>query len=193
MAAEPFLFGKLPAHGDFVWRGLTADARQAWDVWASREIEAATASLGERFGDAHDRGAPCRFVTTPAGDATGWRAGCLAPSIDSAGRRFLLVLGLDGLAPGEAAALGVAICERCEAVLRRVLIEALTADQAVESLAQAAPCAGEIAAAASLAVASEADGVWWRSGEGDVQIGGAPPTGLLARAMGAIVELGGGA
>ena len=38
MAASPFLFGKLPAHGDFVSRGMEAAAQQVWDGWASGEI-----------------------------------------------------------------------------------------------------------------------------------------------------------
>ena len=49
MTGRPFLFGKLPAHGDFVARGLTPDAQAAWDDWASAGLERAMSELGEAF------------------------------------------------------------------------------------------------------------------------------------------------
>lgn len=38
MGSEPGLFGKLPAHGDFVARGLAAPMRKALDHWITRNI-----------------------------------------------------------------------------------------------------------------------------------------------------------
>ena len=193
MAAEPFLFGKLPAHGDFVWRGLTPEAHELWDAWASSEIEAATTGLGDRFETAHDQAMPCRFVAGPGDLAPGWRAGALAPSIDSAGRRFLVVVGFEGLAASEAMVLGAAIADRCEGVLRRALIEPLSADDAIESLAAVTPCAGEIAAANALGVESAAEGVWWRAGDSAIHNGAAPPVGLMTTALNAVMQFGGAA
>jgi type VI secretion system protein ImpM len=93
-----FAFGKLPAHGDFVARGLAAAERQAWDDWASAGIVRARDALGDAFDAAHDRAQPCRFAFGAGSGGAGLfgggrQAGAFAPSIDQAGRRFLIVLG----------------------------------------------------------------------------------------------------
>jgi type VI secretion system ImpM family protein len=89
--ADPFVFGKLPSHGDFVCRGLTPADRETWDAWASAGLEAASAALGSGFEEAHNVAPPWRFVL-PAGE--GWCAGAFCPSMDRAGRRFVIVAGL---------------------------------------------------------------------------------------------------
>ena len=95
---EPFAFGKLPAHGDFVVRGLGPAQRQAWDSWASNSLSAAGHALGEAFDALFDVAPPWRFVFGPGPFGHGWRAGALAPSIDRAGRRFPIILGAEGKA-----------------------------------------------------------------------------------------------
>src|ERR1700744_5108989 len=92
---KPFLFGKLPAHGDFVSRGLTAPEVEAWDGWASQAMEALR-DASPAFEQAHDATPPWRFVAGPSRLGPGWRAGALAPSIDAVGRRFVVVLGVQG-------------------------------------------------------------------------------------------------
>lgn len=119
------LFGKLPRHGDFVARGLDAREREAWDQWAARGLEAARAALGEDFEAAHETMPPWRFVDRA--DA-GWRAGALAASIDSVGRRFVIVLAAQGLSAGQAAADGEALAERFEGLIHRGFMESLSAD-----------------------------------------------------------------
>lgn len=119
------LFGKLPRHGDFVARGLEAREREAWDRWAARGLEAARAALGEDFEAAHETMPPWRFVDQADG---GWRAGALAASIDSVGRRFVVVLAAEGLSAGQAAADGEALAERFEGLIHRGFMETLTAD-----------------------------------------------------------------
>jgi len=89
-----FAFGKLPTHGDFVARGLSGPERDAWDAWASAGLEVARATLGAAFDERHDAAPPVRFSFGPGRYGDGWRVGALAPSIDSAGRRFLLLLGV---------------------------------------------------------------------------------------------------
>lgn len=183
MTAEPFLFGKLPSHGDFVWRGLTAEAHDVWDAWASAEIKSAAAALGEGFAGAHETALPCRFVAGPGELGDTWRAGALAPSIDSAGRRFLVVAGLEGLEPHQAAVLGAAIADRCEGVLRRALVGPLSVDETLSLLIQDMPCAGELGAAAAMGVNIASVGVWWRPGDGSVCQSSAPPPGLVSDAL----------
>ena len=94
-----FLFGKLPAFGDFVARGLSAPMRGWWDRWCSEAILDARRRLGEDF-DRHYRAMPPRrfHMAPPFGDAP-WQAGCLWTSQDRAGRAFPFVLGV---ASGEA-------------------------------------------------------------------------------------------
>ena len=93
-AARVFAFGKLPKHGDFVSRGLTADERGAWDVWSSAGLEAARAALGDTFESRHDAAPPVRFAFGPGPFGPGWSTGALTASIDAAGRRFIVVLGV---------------------------------------------------------------------------------------------------
>lgn len=93
-APRVFAFGKLPAHGDFVSRGLAASEREAWDAWSSAGLEAARETLGEAFESRHDAAQPVRFAFGPSAFGSGWSTGALTASIDTAGRRFIVVLGL---------------------------------------------------------------------------------------------------
>lgn len=97
--AAVFAFGKLPSHGDFVARGLSAAAQEAWDDWAAAGLAEARAGLGASFEAAHDAAPPWRFVFGPGRFGRGWRAGAFASSIDRAGRRFIVVLGVETVGP----------------------------------------------------------------------------------------------
>jgi type VI secretion system protein ImpM len=88
-----FAFGKLPAHGDFVARGLSAAERAAWDGWASAGVAAAREAMGEAFYERHDAAPPWRFALPPGPFGAGWQAGAFTPSVDRSGRRFLVVAG----------------------------------------------------------------------------------------------------
>ena len=88
-------FGKLPATGDFVWRGLPDAFRKAWDAWLTRHI----APL-QRDGRDFPSGG-LRFRLPSGGHLA---AGVILPSEDSAERLFplSLVLLADGdLSPGQ--------------------------------------------------------------------------------------------
>ena len=179
IAGEPFLFGKLPAHGDFVARGLTEAGRQAWDDWATAALEQLRA-VSPSFEDAHDAAAPWRFVAGPSALGDGWRIGALAASIDSAGRRFVLVAGLQGCAAGQAAAAGMTLAALIEDVLYRALAERLAADAAIEAVRAVAASAGEAAdLAAALAPAPSGPGAWWSPGLG-LRPSASPPLDLFA-------------
>lgn len=91
------LFGKLPAHGDFVSRGLGATERDALDAWLSDALAQARADHGTAFEDAYDGAPSWRYVEDEAG-------GALAASIDRVGRRFPIWLEIAGIAPEETAA-----------------------------------------------------------------------------------------
>ena len=76
-------FGKLPATGDFVWRGLPDAFRKHWDAWLTRHI-APRPRAGPRV-----PAGPHRWRLPSGGRLA---AGVILPSQDSAGRQFPLSL-----------------------------------------------------------------------------------------------------
>jgi len=170
---RPVLFGKLPSHGDFISRGLDLTACDAWDRWASAGLEDARAALGEHFDEAHDRGPPWRFVDAPGRFGSDWRAGALAPSIDAAGRRFMIMLAAEGLSSDQAGGGGEAIAEEMEALIYQAFESGWDADATIEAAKApvVAVCAGGPAPRPR----------WWTLGGFDhapASIGG--PNGLFA-------------
>lgn len=154
------LFGKLPAHGDFVARGLAADERDRLDAWLSASLAGARDALGPAWEDRFDRAPPWRCVA-------GGSAGAICASQDAAGRRFPLLLRVAGVA--DAAAV-------CEDLLYRALGEGWTADR----LAEEAAAIGEGAA--------DAAPRWWtEGGEGfpPAALDGDHPPTLLSAMLGA--------
>lgn len=84
------IYGKMPAHGDFVRRGLPSSFVTPWDDWLSAGVAAAREQLEEGFAAVWDDAPAWRF-SLPAGicgpDAV---AGVMLPSEDTVGRRFPL-------------------------------------------------------------------------------------------------------
>ncbi|MGH7023954.1 MAG: type VI secretion system-associated protein TagF [Caulobacteraceae bacterium] len=150
--ARAFIFGKLPRHGDFVARGLTAEARNAWDAWLSVALERARGDFGAEFETAHEASPAWRFVLGPGALGPTAQAGALAPSIDAADRRFFIVVGGRDLA-SEA---GEAVAARMEALIHRAFQENLDA----EALSRAAQEALGEAAGESAPAAPQGDR-WW--------------------------------
>jgi type VI secretion system ImpM family protein len=185
----PFLFGKLPAHGDFVSRGLTPAQVEAWDAWATAALEALRAT-SQMFEQAHDEAPPWRFIAGPSRLGSGWRAGALAPSIDAAGRRFFLVLGVQGADPAFAAGCGMPFAEKAEGTLYRALGERLTADETLAAVGEASAALAEPASiAAILSAAPAGTGAWWVAQAGAPPRAGAEPaTDLFAAAADAWAE-----
>lgn len=171
-APAAILFGKLPRHGDFISRGLSADRRIAWDDWLSTALEDSRRRLGEDFPAAHDAAPPWRFVAGPGRFGAAWRAGALAASIDAVGRRFFVVLAADNLGPGQARAHGERLADVMEALIYRAFEGDWDADAAV--------AAGREALGAILADGGEVIGYgqgararWWTAW-GNEQRGAAP-------------------
>jgi type VI secretion system protein ImpM len=97
MSAErPGVFGKLPAHGDFVRRGLPRAFLTPGDAWLSAGVEAARAHLGEGWGPAWEAAPAWRFRLAPGTCGPQAVAGVLLPSRDQVGRRFPLTLAAVG-------------------------------------------------------------------------------------------------
>ena len=175
---KAFLFGKLPAHGDFVSRGLAADQVAAWDAWASSALDRLRGAAPE-FETAHQSAPAWRFVAGPSALGPAWRAGALAPSVDAAGRRFVAVVGWE-CGPAAAAACGLAFAERAEHGLYRALGERLAADDVVALLDEVRETMSEqLQIADALAAAPAGAGAWWVADTGLEPRGGASPWGGL--------------
>lgn len=104
VTATPQIFGKLPTHGDFVARGVSAARRERLDAWLSASLAGARSRFGEGLGARYDTAQPWRFAHP---DGAAWLGGALTPSVDAAGRRFPLYVAhpaaTDALAAGAAA------------------------------------------------------------------------------------------
>ncbi|MGW8189859.1 type VI secretion system-associated protein TagF [Sphingomonas hankookensis] len=83
-----WVFGKLPAHGDFVARGMDAATRGMLDDWLAAAMEAARVRYPD-FADRFDVAHPWRAEGNGV-------AGAIAASQDAVGRRFPLLLLTDG-------------------------------------------------------------------------------------------------
>ena len=86
------IFGKLPAHGDFVQRNLPSGFITPWDEWLQRAVHGAREVIGAPWLDYYLTSPIWRFAFS-AGvlDAYVW-AGILVPSVDSVGRYFPVTL-----------------------------------------------------------------------------------------------------
>lgn len=154
------LFGKLPAHGDFIARGLAPGERDAVDQWLSASLEGARASLGVSFDQEYDMAPAWRFAG-PAG------AGALAASVDAAGRRYPLLLLVDGAAPAAAGC--------CEDILHAAIVEGWTADGLIAAVEGTAMPAGSAAAASG----------WWVVGAEQLALPGERPAALVGAMLSA--------
>jgi type VI secretion system protein ImpM len=102
--------GKLPSHGDFVARGVDARERHAIDAWLTASMAHAREQLGASFEEAFDCAPPWQF----AWHDQRWTAGVLAPSVDSAGRRFPLLVARKNLDDRQVRA-AATLCEEAAA------------------------------------------------------------------------------
>lgn len=82
------LFGKLPAHGDFIYRDLPARFINVWDQWLQGYIGSSQEQLGEQWLDVYMTSPIWRFALSEgAVDENAW-AGIVLPSVDRVGRYF---------------------------------------------------------------------------------------------------------
>jgi type VI secretion system protein ImpM len=95
------LYGKLPAHGDFVRRGLPDGFVAGWDAWLQAAIPTARDLLGESFGQTWDAAPAWCFRLAAGACGPAAMAGVMLPSRDMVGRRFPLTLA-EPLPPGAA-------------------------------------------------------------------------------------------
>jgi type VI secretion system protein ImpM len=82
------VFGKLPAHGDFVERNLAKSFLGLWDEWLQRSLATSRDVAGESWLDFYLT-SPVWYFSLGHGviDVNPW-VGAIVPSVDSVGRYF---------------------------------------------------------------------------------------------------------
>lgn len=138
--AAPWLFGKMPAHGDFISRGLDDETVEAGDGAVAEAIAAASAHWDMQWDDVYVETPVWRFLATPGALGRDWLTGVFLPSVDAVGRQFPLLAGFAAptlalLARPEATA---AALDEAEALARAALLEALSVDTVLGALAEIA-------------------------------------------------------
>jgi type VI secretion system protein ImpM len=123
VSGAALIFGKMPAHGDFVARGWSGAERDALDAWLSASLAEAGASFGADFEVRFDSAPPWRCAVP---------AGAMAASQDGAGRRFPLFVALRGRV-GEAAS------AQCEELLYAAIGQRWDVDRLAATLDGVAP------------------------------------------------------
>lgn len=121
-AAARWLFGKMPAHGDFVARGLEPAERDALDQWLTLEMEQARIRWADDF-DARYEAAPVWHFVWQAQSGE-WSGGVLCASTDRVGRRFPLIVA----APAEDDLSAVAVSAGCLDLLVNAFTQGWDAD-----------------------------------------------------------------
>lgn len=143
------MIGKLPFHGDFVARGVSANERHEVDEWLAASMAAAREQFGDRFDEAFDTAPPWRF----AWRGERWTAGALAPSVDSAGRRFPLLVARSELSQEKVRP----AANLCEEAAADAIAKGWSADELLQAIAETEIAPG----------ASQAREGWWNEELGD--------------------------
>lgn len=178
---NPVAFGKLPAHGDFVSRGLSPTQSDTWDEWFAGAIEAGRSQFVDRFSEVHGSAPAWRFLLGAGKLGSGWRVGAIAPSVDSVGRAFFIMAGYEAATPDARAFLAA---ECAELALREAIISTRSIDELMDLLAGAVP---HHAAIADLSIANDASVAWTLSaanGEGAATLPSADLSNLAALMFG---------
>lgn len=165
----PGLFGKLPAHGDFVSRRLPKSFISVWDTWLQCSVAGSQELLSDDWLNLFLTGSVWRFSLRPGViDESAW-AGVLIPSVDSVGRYFPLTIACDfdpRLDSFDFIATQSDWYDAMESIGLKALYEQLTADQILvlldESAANYKSCIRTISQPSSSLLAG---GGWVLNGE----------------------------
>jgi len=81
-------FGKLPGHGDFIYRDLPTQFMEVWDNWLQLFISSSQEQIGEGWLDIYLTSPIWRFALSEGViDESAWM-GIVLPSVDRVGRYF---------------------------------------------------------------------------------------------------------
>lgn len=92
IATRVGFFGKLPAVGDFVRRGLPLDFLRTWDGHFQNAIDTGQSRLGHHWHNAWHASPVWRFLLPPGTCGEHAWAGVMGPSSDRVGRGFPMVM-----------------------------------------------------------------------------------------------------
>lgn len=173
-----FVFGKLPAHGDFISRGLDDDTIEAADAAMAEAVTIAALHWDYRWDEIYVETPVWRFLAAPGVLGRDWTAGVFMASVDAVGRQFPLLAGFSAasLALISRGSALTAALDEAEALARNALIEAHSVDTLLDAFEGASrhfnPSKdgdpGEAFAAAALTQAQSSswsqDGLFWVAG-----------------------------
>lgn len=150
-------FGKIPARGDFVTRGLPASFLDVWETWIASAIAASRDLLGDGWDQAWMTAPVWRFSLRDRVCGPDPVLGLMMPSVDRVGRCYPLLVaavfvGHGGTPDTEA---GLGFLDASEDAARAALADDLDPDVLAERLVAAPP-------ATSLTV--DRRSTWWTDG-----------------------------
>lgn len=166
-------WGKLPARGDFVGRGLPPRWRAEWDEWLQRGIGLAAATVdGDALRERLAGFEPWRYLALPAA-AEAW-CGIVVPSRDRVGRAFPLTLAERVIVPVSAAA--------CAVRLASLLDAAFQGPDVLEAAIAAVPPRATPDSVSTTAWPAPPVSLWWplaAADDADALAADWPPSGTL--------------
>lgn len=131
------LFGKLPAHGDFIYRDLSSTFINRWDEWLQSYVNSSQEQLGESWLEIYLTSPIWRFCLSEGViDENVW-CGILLPSVDRVGRYFpfsIVARQPAGTGPASFCAQQTAWFEKMEALALSALDGRLVIDDLVEQI-----------------------------------------------------------
>ena len=164
-------FGKLPARGDFLLRGLPRSFADPWHDWLLDGLQASRTALGDGWMDRYLNAPIWRFTLEAGVCGPLAAAGVMMPSVDKAGRQFPLAL-VALFTPGRTAAGAendAAWFEAAEELALSVLTHTLDVEAFVGSVA--ALSVPQSVSQSSDAVPSTGARWWTLGGEGVAEQG----------------------
>jgi type VI secretion system protein ImpM len=145
-------YGKLPARGDFVGRGLPSRWRRDWDAWLQRGIALAATALDDTALRERLRAfAPWRYLALPAPGEI-W-CGIIVASHDRVGRAFPLTLAERLAAPASP--------HESAARLASLLASTAEGPEALEAAIAALPPRSEQGFTPAAAWPPQPASLWW--------------------------------
>ncbi len=85
-------YGKLPARGDFLSRGLPREFTDAWDEWLQSSMLEIRETLGDGWLEAYLTSPLWRFLIAPGVVSPDTWVGVFMPSVDKVGRYFPMTI-----------------------------------------------------------------------------------------------------
>lgn len=138
LAVAPWLFGKMPAHGDFISRGLDDETVEAGDGAVAEAVALAMSHWDLAWDEVYVETPVWRFLAAPGVMGRDWLAGVFLPSVDAVGRQFPLLAGFAAptlalLARWDATSRAL---DEVEALARAALLDGLSVDAVLGQLGE---------------------------------------------------------